>query len=163
MHKTHRHVISAALPLTLAITISSGCFSPDVDAITAKMRDECSIAPDGPECAWAAQSVEGGATDGPARRVYEHFIRRNVTRPETEACLLEISCTEDEAFDTKFAAFAECLAGDGGGSEIVSLPRCRARCDDELRACGGEGGCTAADVDACFATWDACRSALSCP
>lgn len=156
MRHNQARTLAAAVSFTLVVTGSSACFSPDVDAITAKMRDECSLAPDGPQCAW-----EGGVDDAPARRSYENFVQRHVTEPGTEACLLDVSCAAGDGFETRAAAVHACLADDG--DDVVNVPGCRTRCDDELRACGGEGACSAADVDACYAAWDSCRAALSCP
>lgn len=146
---------SLALSLCCAAIIAAGCFRPDVEALTEKLREECRIAPNGPAC--ALENPEGMAY------VYERWILEEVDTPEEEACLLAMQCDPNEG-QVPVGEIGRCtqendipVLDDLGARD----PDCLIACAFAQQSCGGDGPCGTDVVDACEAGHDACVDA--CP
>jgi hypothetical protein len=152
-----RHTLSV-----LALVTISACHVADVEALEQHMLRECFIVPLSPSCA----TVDGN--DAQARLVFERFAQRQVTRIETEECLLDVDCSEGRMQADSEGAIEEiqaCIASDPSAQSIEENRRardaaCIEECDLTLLDCGDDE-CDVVTVSSCYAEYDACVA--GCP
>lgn len=155
MHSTSRALFAA---LTVVTTMSA-CHIADVEAIEQHMLRECFTTPLAPTCAMA------DGNDLQQRVVFERFAQRNVTRAETEACLLDVDCSDERLGEDASGVVDDlqaCISADPG-SEAREERRttrdavCLDECDFALLGCGDDDDdCDLLTVSSCFAEHEGC-------
>lgn len=124
-----------------------GISDVEIDALTAKLRDDCQIAPVMPRCCAADEACVDYA--------YERFLRIEAGQAPTRDCLRALDCAAAD----RNGAVHDCLSD--ANDELRTLAAdCLLVCTAQLSACGAEfESCTVGVAASCFSDNDRCRSA----
>lgn len=143
------------LSLAAALCLGGACFTPNVEGLTGKVREECRLAPIGPYCALN----DPAASD----YMYERWFLEEVDSEAEQECLLALDCSSIDQSSVPVEEISRCMRQDDLSFERYLEPStredCRAECVNALTGCGETDPCGVDEVERCYAERDACLEA----
>jgi hypothetical protein len=117
------------------------------EELTAKLRDECQVAPVMPRCCASDEAC--------VEYAYDRFLSVEASQPWTRECLHAVDCSDDD----RSGAVHDCLRGNDEAR--AQAADCLVVCTAQLARCGDGLGpsCNAAVAASCFSDNDDCREA----
>lgn len=157
----NKTLLACTVLVALASIVStSACHFADVEALEDHMVRRCFTAPLAPSCATFQRDREAQLDF-----VVTRFAQRNITRAETEQCILDVDCSEERREVDNAAMIDDihaCMSEDPGAQAIGDQRRahdeeCVSECDFALMDCGNDDDdCDLLTINNCYTAHEAC-------